>query len=92
MPVTTKQVVRDHVRNVGLGVVKDLQAKGGMDVSDDEGGKEDPLTGGTKRCSSDDVVTAMLEVARVRDVDEMSSTDAPCHVSCKMHNSQLACK
>lgn len=46
------------------------QAKGGMDVSDDEGSKDDPPAGGAKRCTSDDVVAAMLEV---RDNNEVTS-------------------
>lgn len=60
------QVVRDHVRNVGLTVVKDLQSKGGMDVSDDDGLRDDlnllPTGGGKPNVTSDDVVAAMLEV------------------------------
>lgn len=62
------QVVRDHVRNVGLTVVKDLQSKGGMDVSDDDGNglRDDlnllPAGGGKPNVTSDDVVAAMLEV------------------------------
>lgn len=64
------QVVRDHVRNVGLTVVKDLQSKGGMDVSDDDGLRDDlhllPAGGGKPNVTSDDVVAAMLEVRRCR--------------------------
>ena len=64
------QVVRDHVRNVGLTVVKDLQSKGGMDVSDDDGLRDDlhllPAEGGKPNVTSDDVVAAMLEVRRCR--------------------------
>lgn len=63
---TPTQVVRDHVRNVGLSVVKDLQSKGGMDVTDDDGLRDDlhlpPVGGGKPNVTSDDVVTAMLEV------------------------------
>ncbi|CAM9416688.1 unnamed protein product, partial [Ectocarpus fasciculatus] len=62
-----EEVVRDHVRSVGLTVVKDLQAKGGMDVSDDDAGARDndllPVGGGKAAVvTSDDVVAAMLEV------------------------------
>lgn len=60
------QVVRDHVRTRGLTVVKDLQSKGGMDVSDDDGLRDDvhllPAGGGKQNITSDDVVAAMLEV------------------------------
>lgn len=56
------------MRNVGLTVVKDLQAKGGMDVSDDEAGARDndllPAGGGKAAVvTSDDVVAAMLEAS-----------------------------
>lgn len=61
-------MVRDHVRSVGLTVVKDLQAKGAMDVSDDEVGARDndllPAGGGKAAVvTSDDVVAAMLEAS-----------------------------
>lgn len=60
-------MVRDHIRNVGLTVVKDLQSKGGMDVSDEDGLRDDPhirpAAGGKPNVTSDDVVAAMLEVS-----------------------------
>lgn len=66
-------MVRDHVRNVGLTVVRDLQSKGGMDVSDDEGAATVNNSSGSRSGSSnelvpkagvtsDDVVAAMLKV------------------------------
>lgn len=61
-PALHIQVVRDHVRNVGLTVVKDLQSKGGMDVSDDDGMRDDLPSGGKPAVTSADVVAEMLQV------------------------------
>ncbi|CAN0307610.1 unnamed protein product [Ascophyllum nodosum] len=57
-----EQVVREHVRRVGLRVVKDLQASGGVDESDDEGSREEITSNARSNIRSDDIVTAMLEV------------------------------
>ncbi|CAN0136590.1 unnamed protein product, partial [Discosporangium mesarthrocarpum] len=55
-----QEVVRDHIRTVGLAVVKDLQAKGGMDVGVEESTGSPAST--RAGVNSDDVVAAMLRV------------------------------
>ncbi|CAM9125978.1 unnamed protein product [Chrysoparadoxa australica] len=51
-----EEVVQAHIRQDGLSVVKDLQARGGMDVSDEDNSSS------KKEIGSDDVVHAMLQV------------------------------